>query len=158
MANINLKRGILKIDQADWDFIRLNYSRPHVNGNGYAIIRQWIVAEKKYKNFRLHRMIMNAPAGMEVDHINGDRLDNRRCNLRVCTTLQNRRASKTPNTNTTGYRGVSKFKRDGNFEAYLQIDRKRKRIGYFDCPIEAARARDLAALEHYGEFAVLNGV
>ncbi len=58
--------------------------------------------------------------------------------------------------NTSGYKGVSLFGRDSKWKAQIQVDGKKRHLGYFDDKIEAAKAYDRAALELHGEFAVLN--
>lgn len=108
----------------------------------------------------MHRLIMDTPAGMDTDHINGNKLDNRRCNLRVATRGQNNvNRGLTPN-NTTGFKGVHSPKhspRVGTYwEAVLIVNNKNVPLGAFGSPEEAGRAFDIAALEHFGEFAQLN--
>ncbi len=109
---------------------------------------------KPKRNILIHRAIMNAPNGVLVDHINGDPLDNRRDNLRLCTVFQNN-CNKHARLGALGLLGVSK--RDNRFYAQISIvHKKRKHIGSFATPIEAAKAYNEAAKTHYGEFANLN--
>lgn len=102
----------------------------------------------------LHRYIMNAQTGQVVDHINGDQLDNRKANLRVCTIGENSRNRK--NYRKDAYKGVSLRKDTGKWRARLNSGGKCYFLGYFKTPEEAALAYDRAALEHFGEFARLN--
>lgn len=105
----------------------------------------------------LHRFILSPiPKGMVVDHINGDGLDNRRCNLRLATPAQNSANQKRMSTNTTGFKGVSFYKRMGRWRATITVQRQKISLGYFDNPIDAARAYDTAAIELSGEFAKTN--
>jgi len=114
------------------------------------------------KNLLMHRLIMEAPRGMSVDHINGDRLDNRKQNLRVCTHSQNC-ANKPPRRDSaTGLKGVwkSKEKCSKPFWAYIGPPggngKVKISLGYFETAELAAMAYDEKAKELYGEFAYLN--
>lgn len=86
MKNILLS-GILgkgkstKVDDDDYE--KYNHLTWHLSDTGYAMGRY------NKKRARLHRLIMNCPEGMTVDHLNGDRLDNRKSNLRICTQYEN---------------------------------------------------------------------
>ena len=97
-----------------------------------------------YKGYRAHRLAWMYLYGYfpkEIDHINGNRLDNRLCNLREVTRSENNQNhKKLRSNNTTGYVGVSQFKRDNNFLARIVVDGKIKSIGYFDTPEEASEA------------------
>lgn len=107
-------------------------------------------------NFAIHQIIMRPPAGMYTDHINGDRLDNRRSNLRFVTPGQNRTNSAAKRTNASGYKGVVRSQFDDRWVAKIYPDSKPLVIGYFDNPVDAARAYDSKAKELYGEFARTN--
>jgi hypothetical protein len=105
----------------------------------------------------MHRLILNPPAGFVTDHINGNRLDNRRINLRIATHRQNCQNQR-PKGLHSQYIGVTKI-RQGKWErwmAQIRHDGIRIHLGYFTDEIEAARAYDQAALAHHGEFASLN--
>lgn len=102
----------------------------------------------------LHRVITKAPPGTHVDHINGDKLDNRRANLRVVTAQINQVNRKRPNSNnTSGVRGVSMTlqSRINPWRAQITVNRKNVHLGLFptrDAAIEARRAAEIA---YYGE-------
>lgn len=104
----------------------------------------------------LHRWLMGAKPGQVVDHRNHNPLDNRRLNLRVCTTAQNLANKKRPRTNTSGYKGVVWRPSRGKWEASIQPRGRARFLGRFDDPWEAAQAYNAAALEIYGDFAQLN--
>lgn len=108
---------------------------------------------KKVKSVSLHRLITNAPKGVEVDHINGDPLDNRRANLRFCNRSENTRNSIKRSDNTSGYKGVAFSKRINKWRAYIYFEKKQKHLGYFDSVKDAARAYSEAANKYFKEFA-----
>lgn len=106
------------------------------------------------KTFHMHRIIINAPEGMQVDHANGDGLDNRRENLRLCTNSQNQHNTRKRKDNTVGFKGVIK---DGRkYIAVIHVEGETFRLGSFYDPKEAAHAYDEAAKKHYGDFAKTN--
>jgi len=105
------------------------------------------------KNVSMHRLILDAPPGEQVDHINGDGLDNRRHNIRLCTIIQNSHNHKTYQTNTSGYKGVSWNKQRSKWRAMIMCDGKSVWLGYFADLLRAAQAYDAKAKELYGEFA-----
>jgi hypothetical protein len=100
----------------------------------------------------MHRMIMRAPAGTPVDHINRNGLDNRRCNLRLCSPSQNQANRIVPRSKK--YRGVEK--KGDKFVAVVKFAGRRYRRGPFDVAARAALAYDWMARQIHGEFAVLN--
>ncbi len=105
----------------------------------------------------MHRLILEAPEGKVVDHIDGNGLDERRSNLRLCTPRQNARNRRPRKGKTSDYLGV--YKRSDVPEkwfAKVACGEKRVYLGPFDDEVEAARARDRAAVELHGEFASLN--
>lgn len=105
---------------------------------------------------RMHRVIMGTPDGMETDHINGNRLDNRRTNLRVCTHAENLKNRGISIANTSGYKGVSFHKLVKKYEAHIVYNGKHMHLGYFDNPEDAATVYKFKAAELFGEFARKN--
>lgn len=101
----------------------------------------------------LSRAIMAPGAGLVVDHINGDPLDNRRCNLRVCTQKQNIWNRKKPKSNTSGFKGARLDKKTGKWIAYIAKNGRRWHLGTFRTPERAHRAYVAAAKVLHGEFA-----
>lgn len=108
------------------------------------------------KKLRMHRAILNPPPGMEGDHINRDGLDNRRCNLRICTTSQNHMNTRKQRRSSGRYKGVSWAPSKQKWQAEITCRGERHWLGRFDDDCEAARAYNAAALKHFGEFAHLN--
>lgn len=107
-------------------------------------------------NERMHRVIMNARKTQEVDHINGDGLDNRRCNLRLCTRSQNMGNVKAYKNSSSRFKGVSWNKINKNWRAYIRVNGKMLNLGSFKSEIEAAKAYDNKAIEVFRTFACLN--
>lgn len=100
--------------------------------------------------------IMEPPAGLVVDHIDHNPLNNRRGNLRVCTAKQNLQHRQKYKNNTSGFIGVSITPRHKAYFVRIRFDGLLIHVGHFADPIEAARAYDAAAVKYFGEFAVLN--
>ena len=114
----------------------------------------WCHVRKPVKGWttaKLHRLITGAPAGMDVDHINHDRRDNRRCNLRVCTHAQNMQNHLGLGARS-GYRGVRQMK-GGNWHARIQINKQDTHLGAFKTKELAWAARREAEIRVRGEFA-----
>ena len=103
---------------------------------------------------QMHRVIMNAPANVQVDHRNGNGLHNWRRNLRVCTNAENSRNRKLNKNNTSGYKGVTPER--GKYRARIKVNYESINLGFFDTEIEAAKAYNRAAIHYHGDYARLN--
>ena len=113
-------------------------------------------AFSNHKKIRMHQEIMRTPHGMYTDHINGDKLDNRRENLRICSNSENIQNQKIRKNNTSGYKGVTWDKQHQKWCAQIKINYKHYHLGLFENPVDAAKAHDKAARKYCGEFAHLN--
>lgn len=140
----------------DEDFEWLNQSKWYLSPRGYSCSKTG--GRKNQKTIYMHKLISGSSIGLKVDHINGNKLDNRRENLRICTHAENIRNSKIQVNNTSGFKGVSWNKDKNKYKAYINIKRKQIFLGYFDKKIEAAMIYNKAALEHFKEFARLNNI
>lgn len=107
-------------------------------------------------HLKLHRLITSCPVGMVVDHINGNALDNRRDNLRVCSQQDNLRNRLLRRDSKTGFKGVGVQSRGGGFLARIGGGTNKRHLGTFKTAYEAAIAYDKAAIARYGDFACLN--
>lgn len=108
------------------------------------------------KTVLMHRLIMNAPKGMQVDHINMDTLDNQRSNLRICTNAQNTCNQKGKSSRLSQYKGVSWHKKNKKWIAAITKNGQSFYLGSFESEIAAARTYDREARFLHGEFARLN--
>ncbi len=157
VAEIRLSNGMVAlVDGEDADALRgYKWAASKRRHRCYAV-RSW-VENGKDRSVTMHRQIMQPPTGLQVDHINGDGLDNRRCNLRLSTASQNQ-------MNRDFSRGISRFKgvwhkagrRSRPWAAYIAKDGKRYFLGAFSTEEEAAMAYDDAARRLFGEFARTN--
>jgi hypothetical protein len=104
----------------------------------------------------MHRVIMNAPSGMLVDHRDGNGLNNQKSNLRICNRKQNQQNRPMNSNNKSGYKGVCWNKRSNKWRSGIRVDNKDIFLGSFFCLVKAAKAYDEAAKKYFGEFAYLN--
>lgn len=160
MKLIPLTQGkFTKID--DEDFERVSQYKWHYSskrlGSLIGCVKRHCVQNGKIYLMRLHRFIISVPDDMQVDHIDGDALNNQKSNLRICTPAQNCMNKRfEPKRNTSGFKGVSLHKPTGRWRARVKLDRKERHVGLFDSPIEAARAYDEMAVKCFGVFAKTN--
>lgn len=96
------------------------------------------------------------PEGMQINHKNHDRADDNINNLELVTPSENNRYTRRHKDSRSGYKGVTYNKEHNKYSARICVNYKSKFLGYYSCPIEAARAYDKAAREHFGRFAILN--
>lgn len=145
-----------RVDAEDFDTMSaFSWSCSKSNGGVYAVRGIWNSSEKRTVIVPMHRVIVGASRGQYVDHINNDTLDNRRCNLRICTNSQNH-GNRPPQSGRVT-KGVHLTKRRSHlanpWHAYITVAGKRIHLGYFTTEREAQDAYNEAALFHFGEFA-----
>ena len=137
------------VDDEDYDFLMQWKWR---NTKGYAKTYY----SKIGKDIPMHRLVANTPIGMLTDHVNGNKLDNRKCNLRICTPAQNCWNAKRKMNGKNIYKGIRKNKGEKKWLAAITKNGKYIHIGSFTTEIEAAKAYNKKAKELFGEFAKLN--
>ncbi len=155
MKTINLSRGYTAIvDNEDYDELsKYKWSASTCGKYAYRITGK---RNGKRRTVRMHRVIIDIESGMETDHVNGNGLDNRRCNLRQCTRSQNMFNRPALKNNKSGYKGV--YWSLGKWRAAIQCNKITYRLGGFDDKKDAAIAYNNRAQELFGEFAWLNPV
>ena len=153
MKQIKLTQGKYAIVD-DEDFEWLNQWKWYANKDHKTYYARRHEGKKIVK---MHRLILNASIGTEVDHKNHDGLDNRRDNIRICTFSQNQHRRATTK-GVSAYRGVYQLNHSPNYKWASQIraNGKVKHLGCFVTEVEAAMAYNKAAKQYYGEFAYLN--
>jgi hypothetical protein len=164
MKEITIHARVALVDDCDFEWLSSFAWHLHNGTNGviYAHrtypreLQRWLGTHGIF----MHRQILQAPKGMDVDHINGNGLDNQKSNLRLCTRRQNLANQRLRASKTIPYKGVYfvSSKPVNPYHARLHKDYNGIHIGCFPTPEEAARAYDKAALEAFGEYAQTNAM
>lgn len=152
---------ILMVDDEDYAYLaKFSWVMVSARESKYG---KYFQARMEYEGFfwygpRIHNLLMKPQKGMYVDHIDGNTLDNRRKNLRICTHRQNsQNTHKKSSAKTSQYKGVWRSNHKGNpWTASIYINRSARNLGYFDIEETAAEAYDIAASYAFGQFARLN--
>jgi hypothetical protein len=145
------------VDDADYPF--LSQFKWHLSYSGYPTRTLWLGRQYRPTHRELpmhHHLCRVTPQQPYADHRSGNKLDNRRANLRPTNKSQNGSNRGMARHNTTGFKGVSKHGR--RFIAQIRCNNKNRYLGRFSNPEDAARAYDKAAKVAFGEYAVLNGL
>ena len=146
MKRIKLNNGKhALIDDEDFNLVK-NYKWRIANG--YAISGKIL----------MHRLILNSKPREYTDHINQNRLDNQRQNLRKCTQSQNQQNRPAYKNNKVGYKGVVRHRNKNIWLARITYHGVRVNLGSYKDPISAAQAYNEAALQVFGEYAYLNNM
>ena len=150
MKYLKLTRGKKAIVD-DKDFAFLNQWKWTCSAFGYAYRQQKI--NGKYKFISMHRLILGLEKGELADHINHNRVDNRRVNLRIATDTQNAQNKSKMKNNTSGFIGVYWNKNRQYYQAYIQVNKKHIYLGKFIDPQVAFKSYRKASKQYFGEFA-----
>jgi hypothetical protein len=149
---IELTKGYRAIVD-DEDFEYLNSFHWVLSGNGYAIRREYIKGSgkknQKNRTIRMHKVVNKTPTGFITDHINQNKLDNRRNNLRTVNKSQNGFNRPAPSNNTSGVKGVYWTPETRKWRATIKVNYKKYHLGYFLDLKEAERARKQGELTHH---------
>jgi len=159
MREIVLSKGYKAIVD-DEDYERASTKRWFASADprGYIRATRGERIDGKKTTLYLSRYVIEAPPGVFVDHINGDMLDNRKCNLRCCSASENQQ-NRHAVWSRSGFKGVRESVVRGKsygYRAYIKLNGGQKHIGVFKDPESAARAYDNAAVKYFGEFACTN--
>lgn len=125
------------------------------NGFKWYAIRRVKNKKGKWDHLYMHRFLTGAPKGKEVDHKNGNGLDNRISNLRVCSPSENQHNRGRQKNNKSGFKGVSFNKERNKFQVFIALNSKHIYIGQFNSAEEGASAYAIAAKKYHGKFAKL---
>jgi hypothetical protein len=155
MRVIELTRGqVAIVDDEDYErFAQYRWCFMHA---GYAMRRQKKAEGSNKVCILLHRAIVGAKKGESVDHINGNTLDNRRENLRICTHAENLRNQRLKKTSSSGLKGATLCKKTGKWCSKITKDGKTIHLGKFETAAEAHAAYCAASVSLHGEFARFN--
>lgn len=158
MITMELTKGkFCLIDQESVDIIsEHNWHCTALHGSSLYYAATNVRKGDRQKQVLMHRLIMGCRAGQEVDHIDGNGLNNQRSNLRLATHQQNLFNQKKRAGGTSSYKGVSWCKRSEKWLSQIMINKKTKFLGYFADELSAAVAYDTAAIALFGEFARKN--
>lgn len=151
-AIIHCESGDVLIGIGDLPMLN-GFSTINIGKPGYALAQYWDKPHKKTITKSVHRLVLNAPKDKKVDHINRNRLDNRRENLRLVSDLQNSQNTGFRSHNTSGYMGVIWHKQRGKWWARLTYEKKVLSLGLFEDIIDAAMCRYATETQLLGEFA-----
>lgn len=157
MKEIPLTQGqVALVDDADYDWLmtmKWHAWRPRRTGIFYARTSFW---SPRPGTKCMHQYLVDTPAGMEIDHIDRNGLNNQRHNLRAVPRWVNLTNRGMNRRNSSGFRGVCRSDGCESWRAQLSVQGKSLHLGNFPTPEEAARAYDAAAIEYRGEYTLLN--
>jgi hypothetical protein len=153
ILKLNNTKEVAIVDDEDYALL----SRYSWTTNQKGHVKTHIYLGKSHHTLLLHRLIMNPTNEQQVDHINRNKLDNRKENLRICYSMQNSwNRSKYDFPKYSKYKGVSFIKNRNKWTAYITYNGCRYFLGYYNFEDDAARAYNEKAQEFFGEFAVQN--
>ena len=164
MKEINISKGyVVIVDDEDYERVTAHRWYAWVQEGGDRVYARADIKGSK-NQMLLHRFLLDAPPGLLVRHSNSDPLDNRKENLYLCTVAQNAQIArdfrmqqgKRKRNTSSKYKGVSWNTRREKWYAQIQVNKKKRPLGYFADEAEAARAYDKVAREQFGDLAYTN--
>ncbi len=148
MIEILLTNGAVAfVDNEDFEVVSKH--KWYLAGKGYVITNRGVT---------MHAFLLGKQKGKQIDHKDGNKLNNCRSNLRFCFASENHANTALQKNSSSGFKGVSFFKPIKKWRAYINKDRKQYSLGYFEDKIDAARAYNYAALKLFREFSVVNTI
>lgn len=154
MKKIQLTQGQYSlVDDEDYEYLSQWNWYARKDRKGFYAQRQGTDNKRRFQ-IHMHRVILNLKPtdSVEVDHINGNSLDNRKENLRACSHKDNSRNRRKYSTNTSGYTGVSWHKHTQKWAAKIGVNGKWIHLGIYSNPEDAHNAYQIAAKQYFGEF------
>lgn len=159
MKQIQLtQEKVALVDDVDYDVLGQykwhTLQRRHIFYAGRSVT----IAKNKRRLERMHRVILGLQPNdkREIDHVDGNGLNNQRENLRRCTVTQNHQSQRKRKVGTSRYKGVRWYPRDCKWYSHIRVNGKGIHIGSFNLETDAARAYDSAAIKNFGDFALTN--
>lgn len=156
MKIMRIKDKEVYLDDQDYAWLSAWKWEVTITKKGQAAVSRGATVNGKRKRLIMSRVIMGQPKEFQVDHINRNRLDNRRSNLRICTRAQNKANTEPQKNNTSGFKGIS-WNID-KWRADIYIKGKRIYLGRYSSKEKAAEMYNKAAKFVWGDFAWLNPV
>ena len=151
--DMEYKGYLLQIDEED---------KPILERHSWKVVdtkrgKKYLMRSSRKGTIYFHRIITQCPKGMEVDHKDGNGLNNQKSNLKVCSHIENNRNMKTSNRSISGYKGVSWSTKNKKWRADISVNNKSIYLGLFDKPEDAYTAYCEASKQYHGEFGNIGG-
>lgn len=155
---VPLTQGLVAvIDRIDGGLVGRLCWRASIDRRSRYAIADIVKGNGRKSVIGMHRLILSTPSGVQVDHVDGDGLNNRRSNIRICSPSQNHQNLRVSG-GTSRFKGVGWCRQKRRWRAQIKQDGHSFHCGYFASEIDAAKAYNVAASKRFGEFACLNDV